>query len=119
MQMGKKVKSIDAIETHACAILEDDTLKCWGTSDYGALGLGSTLLTNVDGAPKDFPAVYLGGRSAKQVATGRFHTCAILDDGTLKCWGYNAYGQLGLGDTKNRGDTGDKLGDDTTVDLTF
>jgi hypothetical protein len=33
------------------------------------------------------------------VATGGAHTCALLDDGQVNCWGYNVFGQLGLGDT--------------------
>ena len=38
----------------------------------------------------------------RRLATGFSHTCAILDDGTVQCWGYNAYGQLGAGDQANR-----------------
>jgi cysteine-rich repeat protein len=117
---GKKLKSIALARFHACAILEDDgTLKCWGSSPSGVLGLGSTSSTDPAAAPTDIASVYLGGRAARQIATSDEHTCAILDDGTLKCWGRNDYGQLGLGDTNNRGDTGDKLSADTTVSLSF
>jgi len=117
VQMGKKVKSIDVGKEHACAILEDGSLKCWGQGFYGALGLGSTAST--DKAPKDIPAVDLGGAKAKQVAAGKTHTCVILDDGSVKCWGDNSRGQLGLGDIKARGETGETLSADTTVDLSF
>jgi alpha-tubulin suppressor-like RCC1 family protein len=39
-----------------------------------------------------------------QLAAGGFHTCALLDDGNLRCWGYNFYGQLGYGNTNTIGD---------------
>jgi len=93
---GKKVKSVAVGRDHACAILEGGGLKCWGSGSSGQLGLGATI-TSAPQAPSEIPFVDLGGHAAKQVATGAYHTCAILDDGTLRCWGYNAKGQLGLG----------------------
>jgi hypothetical protein len=38
-------------------------------------------------------------------------SCAWLDDGSLKCWGYNETGDLGLGDIENRGDEPGEMGD--------
>ena len=42
---------------------------------------------------------------------GGTHTCVLLDNTSLKCWGYNVSGQLGLGDTANRGDGPNEMGD--------
>ena len=79
---------------HACAILDDDSLKCWGSNGYGQLGIGSTTQQTTP------QTVNLGtGRTAVSVSSGQYHTCAILDDDSLKCWGYNGYGQLGIGST--------------------
>lgn len=58
------------------------------------------------------PAVDLGaGRSAKAIFAGSFHYCAILDNAQVKCWGNNAVGQLGYGDTNARGDAPGEMGD--------
>lgn len=46
--------------------------------------------------------VNLGGAQARALAMGESHTCALLTDDTVRCWGANAYGQLGLGDTEER-----------------
>jgi len=46
-----------------------------------------------------------------RVAAGAYHTCAILAGGNVKCWGYNAYGQLGLGDSTTRGTDPAQMGD--------
>ena len=46
----------------------------------------------------NLPEVDLGtGRRAVPMASGRYHTCALLDDASVKCWGRNADGQLGIG----------------------
>src|SRR3546814_14114589 len=53
----------------------------------------------------DVPAVELGtSRTAVTIAAGYLHTCAILDDGSLKCWGHGSSGQRGYGDPNDRGD---------------
>ncbi|MFO0667496.1 MAG: hypothetical protein U0174_26330 [Polyangiaceae bacterium] len=100
--------------TSMCAVLDDDTLKCWGYNLYGQLGLGD--VANRGALPNEMgdalAAVDLGtGRHAKDVVIGPAHACAILDDDTLKCWGRNHLGQLGLGDTNNRGDNAGEMGD--------
>ena len=77
-------------------------MKCWGNNGAVELGLGDTA--NRGDKPGEMgdnlPAVDLGaGRTATAISAGDVHTCAPLDNGTLKCWGGNADGQLGLGDT--------------------
>ena len=82
---------------HQCAILDDDTLKCRGYDGHGALGLG-----NRPNNRNTWVAVNLGdnyGRKAKAVTCGSQHTCAMLDDDTVKCWGTQQHGTLGYGDS--------------------
>ena len=82
---------------HTCAILDNGDVKCWGSDQYGQLGDGGSN-TNTNAPPTT--AINLGtGRTAVAVAAGERHTCAILDNGDLKCWGYNSHGQLGYGNT--------------------
>ena len=50
-------------------------------------------------------------RRALHVVAHTSHTCARLDDRTVKCWGYNGLGQLGQGDIDDRGDEPDEMGD--------
>lgn len=60
----------------------------------------------------DLPPLDLGEHcSAGALAAGDAHTCAVLSDHSLKCWGDNAVGQLGLGDPRNRGDEPAEMGD--------
>lgn len=95
---------------HTCAVLQNNNVKCWGESGYGELGLGIT--TDQVKKPKDVAIVNLGtGHTATKVSAGVYHTCALLDDGNVKCWGRNNYGQLGLGNTTTLGDEGGEMGD--------
>ena len=63
-------------------------------------------------------AVNLGtGRTATAIAAGYFHNCAKLDNGDLKCWGYNSYGQLGIGSTITTGDNSGEMASLDAIDL--
>jgi hypothetical protein len=109
---GNTARALTTGAYHTCVMREDGTVTCWGEGINGQLG---------NGFPPDvgnFPdtvggAIELGtGRSATAITTGDDHTCALLDDATLKCWGKNSIGQLGLGDDNNRGAEGnDMMGD--------
>ncbi|EFJ46855.1 hypothetical protein VOLCADRAFT_92579 [Volvox carteri f. nagariensis] len=104
----RRVVAVTAGCFHTCALLQPGGfVKCWGLNDVGQLGLGDTR--NRGGLAWDMgsalPPVDLGpGLSATALAAGCNHTCAILQPGNIvKCWGLNTNGQLGLGDTRNRG----------------
>jgi alpha-tubulin suppressor-like RCC1 family protein len=98
-------------EGHSCALLEGGLLSCWGGNEFGQLGLGDTGSRGDQPGEMGaaLPAVDPGARVA-QVAVGGLHTCAVLDGGTLKCWGFNQRGQLGQGDTRFRGDDPEEMG---------
>ncbi len=81
--------------SHSCARLSDNTVWCWG-SFYGQDGPG------MEGASKPVPTqVTELGDSARALALGASHACALLDDGSVWCWGANTGGQLGSGGTDN------------------
>ena len=112
-------KAIAAGSQHTCAILNNDKVKCWGYNSYNQLGLASTTAFNVvigDDASEmggSLDSVDLGaGMMVKAIAAGDRHTCAILDNDKVKCWGEGASGQLGLGDNLGRGDSPQNLGDE-------
>jgi alpha-tubulin suppressor-like RCC1 family protein len=99
-------KAMAAGEYHTCAILDNNRVKCWGYSAYGATGFGSTGYIG-DGSNErgdGIPYIDLGaGVTAKKIDSHRRHTCVIQNDDSVKCWGYNAQGQLGQGHASNRG----------------
>ncbi|NVB41840.1 hypothetical protein G6O69_28670 [Pseudenhygromyxa sp. WMMC2535] len=88
---------------HTCALLTGGELMCWGRNDSGQLGLGHTDTIGDDELPTDGGLVELGG-SAIAIAAGAYHTCALLEDQDVRCWGANASGELGLGHTDTIGD---------------
>ncbi len=100
---GRTVKAVAAGGRHTCAILDDDSVRCWGAGGNGQLGYANTSIVTV---PSTVGAVKLGaGRIAKAITAGDSHTCALLDDGSVRCWGLNEDGQLGYGTTSPIGDT--------------
>ena len=89
--------------THACALLDDGAVRCWGDNRYGQLGLGREVRRIGDTeTPAHLDPVDTGGEVI-QIETGKFHTCAVYDNGDLRCWGRNNVGQLGYGHTDDMG----------------
>jgi alpha-tubulin suppressor-like RCC1 family protein len=119
--VGRTAVALAGGRDHACALLDDGTVKCWGSNSVGQLGQGDTASRgdNANEMGDNLPAIPLGaGRTAVAIAAGRDHSCALLDNGTVKCWGNNASGQLGQGDTTNRGDNANEMGDNLlAIDL--
>jgi len=111
---GKTAIDIAVGSGHTCALLNDGNVKCWGTDNYGSLGRETSIaIGDQPGEMGDFlTPINLGtGRTAVAITTGQFSPCAILDNAKLKCWGYNGYGQLGLGDSQSRGQYSFSMGD--------
>ena len=111
---GRTAKQIATGAAHSCAVLDNNTVKCWGLGTDGRLGYGTTTsLGRASGQMGDvLTTIDLGtGRTAAAISAGSAHTCAVLDNATVKCWGLNIDGQLGLGDIDNRGDDAGEMGD--------
>ena len=92
--LNNGVASISAGSDHTCAVLIAGGVKCWGAGGYGRLGDGSNASSNVPLNVVDL------GTQVKSIAAGGFHTCALLVDGVVKCWGWSVNGQLGNGSTR-------------------
>jgi len=84
--------AVTAGSNHTCALLSDGTMKCWGRNTHGELGDGTTSSTGIP-----TPVFVSGISTAVAIANGGYHSCAVLSDGVVKCWGYNNNGQLGNG----------------------
>jgi len=87
---------------HVCALLRDAAgashVKCWGDNRWGQLGRGNTVNVgdNAGEMGDALTDVNLGtGRTAVSLAANGGHTCAVLDDASVKCWGLNTWGQVG------------------------
>ena len=74
---------------HACAALATGGVRCWGNNEYGKLGDGTTISRQTPVAVKGITERVIA------LSIGWGHTCAALEMGRVKCWGYNGSGQLG------------------------
>ncbi len=103
--LGGLATRIAAGGDHSCAVLVGGAVRCWGYNVYGQLGRGNTANVGDNEPVYSAGNVDLGaGVVVKELALGEYHTCALTTAGAVKCWGYNAFGQLGYGNTSTVGD---------------
>ncbi len=94
---GRTATAIAGGGDHFCAVLDNGTVRCWGTGGSGELGYGNTQTIGDNETPGSAGPVDLGaGRTAVAITAGTLHTCALLDNGTMRCWGHNTSGELGI-----------------------
>lgn len=92
-------------DVHTCATSTEGTMWCWGTNQAGQLGSGPTAGSPAP-ASSNTPVEVLSLKAGpvarpplRDIVAGGDHTCAILSDGRVFCWGRNSFGQLGLNST--------------------
>lgn len=78
-------------DRHACVLTKNKTVQCWGMNDAGQLG----TKPDVDPHPKPIAVPSVSG--VVKLAAGEASTCALLEDASVRCWGANGEGELGLG----------------------
>lgn len=91
--LSSGVVSVSAGNDHTCAMMATGAVQCWGSNQYGQLGTGNNI-----NRTSPTPVVNLSP-GAKQISVGQSFSCAVLNDGSARCWGWNGNGQLGDGTT--------------------
>lgn len=89
--LASGVIALTAHHNHTCVLTTAGGIKCWGSNGFGRLGDGTTT-----DRPKPVEVVGLAS-GATALAAGDYHTCALTAADGVKCWGFNASGQLGDG----------------------
>ena len=93
MILPSSATSVAPSLSHTCVALEDGTVRCWGGNTNHQLGDGTRMQST---SPVPGPSI----TTAVSISSGHYgseHTCAILQDGTVNCWGNHTYGRLGDG----------------------
>lgn len=102
-----KIASLSCGYYHTCVVSTTGEAKCWGHNNDGQLGIESTrnAIGSTDAEMGDNLVAVKESQKIKMMSLGYGHTCAVLDDESIKCWGANADGQLGIENTTPHGKT--------------
>ena len=90
---------------HACGLDSNGEALCWGTNDYGQLGIGQYW-------PYALPTPVFGDIRFSSIVAGTRGSCALTSDGKAYCWGLNDHGELGNGTNLGRGLPTEVVGDE-------
>lgn len=119
VEVGDIADALDVGAASSCVRLSGGDMRCWGSNLSGVLGLGgagscrgddgvgrcrvaTSCCIGDDELPVTASAVPLPA-AVEQLSVGSFHACALLEDDSVRCWGDNYEGQLGLGHTQTIG----------------
>ncbi len=105
VNLGGIAVKLAAGSEHTCALMNTGKVRCWGRNNHGQLGRGDVYDVGDDEQVSEDGADVEVGGTVKNLVAGGHHTCALLENGDVRCWGYNGYGQLGYGNLSNVGDT--------------
>ncbi|XP_010931215.1 PH, RCC1 and FYVE domains-containing protein 1 isoform X2 [Elaeis guineensis] len=97
--LGVEIRGIAAGLWHTVCTSVDGGVYSFGGNQFGQLGTGSDQAETL---PKLLDAACLENRNAKMVSCGARHSAMLTENGEVFCWGWNKYGQLGLGDAIDR-----------------
>ncbi len=103
VSVGGQVSQVSAGTDHTCVCYDNGKVRCWGRNDSWQLGYASSEPIGDSEPPTSAGYVDVGG-FVVQVAAGYAHTCALLDDGNVRCWGRADGGMLGYVDEETIGD---------------
>lgn len=103
---------------HTCALFFDDRVKCWGYNTEGQLGLEDKIdkfdfysTRNSGIGPKELPYLNINIDSPiKYMCLNYKNTCVVYSNSSMKCWGVNGAGELGLGHSSSRGGYPNQMG---------
>ena len=87
---------------HTCALKKEGSLWCWGRNNVGQLGDGTIVDDSMLWQMRTTPVQIGSALDWQTITAGDFHTCALKNNSSLWCWGYNLQGQLGDGSTVNQ-----------------
>ncbi|XP_017612264.1 ultraviolet-B receptor UVR8-like isoform X3 [Gossypium arboreum] len=97
--LGIKIVSVAAGLWHTVCISADGDVYAFGGNQFGQLGTGGDQAETL---PRLLEDPSLENSHVKFVSCGARHSAIITEDGKIFCWGWNKYGQLGLGDVIDR-----------------
>ena len=113
--LGAEAALLSAGGFHNCVLDAAGRARCWGFGSQGRLGYGNNETIGDDEFPEVAGTVDVDA-TAVELSAGVGHTCVVLSDGRVQCWGANSVGQLGIGSTAT---IGDDEPPDTTTPLNF
>ena len=94
--LGSGVQAISAGDSFTCALTTGGAVRCWGFNTSGQLGDGTRTNRQTSVQVSGL------GSGVQAISAGASHACALIAGGAVRCWGYNAAGQLGDGTATSR-----------------